>query len=117
MTVEIKHFSHSHNLHIHCVHELGQQVNCSGCDSPCDNTKAPVHVCYQCNFFLHDRCANARRYIKHPAHKSHPILPYPTYASNTFFCNACVYPESLSLTVVHSASSTFMLAVLSCRLP
>ncbi|PWA52624.1 cysteine/Histidine-rich C1 domain family protein [Artemisia annua] len=106
--MDYKHFSQSHNLHIHRVHELGQQVNYSGWDTPCDNTKAPVHVCDQCHFFLHDHCANARHYIKHPAHESQPInlLPYPTYASNTFFCNACVYPESLSLTVVHSTSST-----------
>ncbi|XP_071716890.1 protein VACUOLELESS GAMETOPHYTES-like [Rutidosis leptorrhynchoides] len=92
--MEYKHFSHPHNLIIRRVYELGQQVNCSGCNSPCDNTTTAVHACHQCNFFLHDHCANANRYVKHPCHKSHPLilLPYPTYAGNTFICNACGRP-------------------------
>ncbi|KVH94689.1 uncharacterized protein LOC112517760 [Cynara cardunculus var. scolymus] len=89
--MEYKHFSHPHNLVIHRVYELSQQVNCFGCNSSCDNTTAAVHACHQCNFFLHDHCANAGRYVKHPSHKPHPLilLPYPTYAGGSFICNAC----------------------------
>ncbi|KAK1412866.1 hypothetical protein QVD17_34441 [Tagetes erecta] len=89
-----KHFSHLHNLTIHHPYELGKQVVCSGCHFPCDNTTTAVHACHQCNFFLHDHCANAGRYVKHPSHKLHPLilLPYPTYAGSTFICNACGRP-------------------------
>ncbi|KAK9065798.1 hypothetical protein SSX86_015199 [Deinandra increscens subsp. villosa] len=92
--MDYKHFSHPHNLLIHRPYELGQQVTCSGCRFPCDNTTAAVHACHRCNFFLHDHCANAGRYVKHPCHKPHPLvlLPYPTYAGNTFVCNACGRP-------------------------
>lgn len=92
--MDYKHFSHLHNLTIHRPYELGKQVVCSGCHFPCDNTKTAVHACHQCNFFLHDHCANAGRYVKHPSHKLHPLilLPYPTYAGSTFICNACGRP-------------------------
>lgn len=85
--MEYKHFSHQHNLNIHKV-QAGQQLACSGCDGPCYHS---VHACWQCNFFLHDHCANANRYVKHPSHGSHPLtlLPRPTYCSGTFLCNAC----------------------------
>ncbi|PWA45710.1 cysteine/Histidine-rich C1 domain family protein [Artemisia annua] len=92
--MDYKHFSHPHNLIIHRAYELGIQVNCSGCNSPCDNTTTAVHACHPCNYFLHDHCANAGRYVKHPCHKAHPLilLPHPTYAGNTFICNACGHP-------------------------
>ncbi|KAJ9565460.1 hypothetical protein OSB04_001426 [Centaurea solstitialis] len=92
--MDYKHFSHPHNLTIHRVHELGQQVNCAGCHSACDNATTAVHACHRCSFFLHDHCANAGRCLRHPSHKPHPLilLPYPTYAGGSFVCNACGHP-------------------------
>ncbi|XP_076913783.1 protein VACUOLELESS GAMETOPHYTES-like [Bidens hawaiensis] len=60
--MEYKHFSHEHNLSM-----------------------------YQCNFFLHEHCGNATRYIRHHFHSPHYLIlsPYPTYPSNCFLCNAC----------------------------
>ncbi|XP_057500561.1 protein VACUOLELESS GAMETOPHYTES-like [Actinidia eriantha] len=47
--------------------------------------------CWQCNFFLHEHCGNANRFIKHPSHPTHPLilLPSPTYCAGAFLCNAC----------------------------
>ncbi|KAJ0791847.1 putative chromatin regulator PHD family [Helianthus annuus] len=85
--MEYKHFSHEHNLSMYQV-QPGQQLRCSGCDKFCDKT---IYACWQCNFFLHEHCGNATRYIKHPFHSSHYLIlsPYPTYPSNCFLCNAC----------------------------
>ncbi|KAJ0626179.1 putative chromatin regulator PHD family [Helianthus annuus] len=85
--MEYKHFSHEHNLSMYQV-QPGQQLRCSGCDKFCDKT---IYACWQCNFFLHEHCGNATRYIKHPSHSSHYLIlsPYPTYPSNCFLCNAC----------------------------
>lgn len=85
--MEYKHFSHDHNLRIHQV-EQGQQLRCSGCELFCHDS---VYACFQCNFFLHEHCGNANRFVNHPAHLSHPLIlfPYPTYTSGSFFCDAC----------------------------
>ncbi|KAJ9543988.1 hypothetical protein OSB04_023695 [Centaurea solstitialis] len=85
--MEYKHFSHEHNLSMYQV-QPGQQFRCSGCDKFCDKT---IYACWQCNFFLHEHCGNATRYIRHPFHAPHHLIlcPYPTYPSNCFLCNAC----------------------------
>ncbi|KAK9051596.1 hypothetical protein SSX86_028223 [Deinandra increscens subsp. villosa] len=82
-----KHFSHLHNLIMHQMPE-GIDVPCSGCHSSATGT---VYVCWQCNFFLHDQCYRATRSLKHPSHPPHPLtlVPYPTYHSNSFYCNSC----------------------------
>ncbi|KAK9051595.1 hypothetical protein SSX86_028222 [Deinandra increscens subsp. villosa] len=82
-----KHFSHLHNLIMHQMPE-GIDVSCSGCHSSATGT---VYVCWQCNFFLHDQCYYATRSLKHPSHPPHPLtlVPYPTYQSNSFYCNSC----------------------------
>ncbi|XP_076956730.1 uncharacterized protein LOC143632018 [Bidens hawaiensis] len=82
-----KHFSHLHNLIMHQMPE-GVEVQCSGCHSTATET---VYVCWQCNFFLHDQCYRATRSLKHPSHPRHPLtlVPYPTYHSNSFYCNSC----------------------------
>ncbi|KAK9051597.1 hypothetical protein SSX86_028224 [Deinandra increscens subsp. villosa] len=82
-----KHFSHFHNLVMHQMPE-GVVVSCSGCHSSATRT---VYVCWQCNFFLHDRCFRAARSLKHPSHPPHPLtlIPYPTYPSSSFYCNSC----------------------------
>ncbi|KAI3743757.1 hypothetical protein L1987_56823 [Smallanthus sonchifolius] len=82
-----KHFSHLHNLIMHQIPE-GVEVSCSGCNSSGTGT---VYVCWQCNFFLHEQCFQATRSLKHPSHPPHPLtlVPYPTYPSNSFYCNSC----------------------------
>ncbi|XP_023738829.1 uncharacterized protein LOC111886818 [Lactuca sativa] len=82
-----KHFSHTHNLMMHDIPE-GADVSCSGCNSSATNT---VYACWHCNFFLHEQCFHASRSRKHPSHPLHPLalVPYPTYPSNSFYCNSC----------------------------
>lgn len=82
-----KHFSHTHNLVVHEMPE-GVEVSCSGCNSSATKT---VYVCWQCNFYLHEQCFHATRSRKHPSHPLHPLnlVPYPTYPSNSFYCNSC----------------------------
>ncbi|KAD4982533.1 hypothetical protein E3N88_19204 [Mikania micrantha] len=82
-----KHFSHLHNLIKHELPE-GVDVSCSGCHASATGT---VYVCWSCNFYLHDQCYQATRSMKHPSHPPHPLtlVPYPTYHSNSFYCNSC----------------------------
>ncbi|KAI3818661.1 hypothetical protein L1987_12476 [Smallanthus sonchifolius] len=82
-----KHFSHAHNLIIHQALEAAK-MSCSGCNSFVIGT---AYVCWQCNFVLHEQCFHATRSLKHPSHPSHPLtlVPYPTYPSNSFYCNSC----------------------------
>ncbi|KAI3498564.1 hypothetical protein L1887_34340 [Cichorium endivia] len=90
MDTGYKHFSHSHNLVMHQPHETAN-ISCSGCNSL---LKGTTYVCWQCNFMLHEQCFRAPRSLKHPSHPSHPLtlLPYPTYPSNSFYCNSCKLP-------------------------
>ncbi|KAL2225867.1 uncharacterized protein LOC105159772 [Sesamum indicum] len=90
--MEYKHFSHPHTLTLYKV-QPGQQFQCHGCHLPCNDS---VFACWRCNFFLHDHCGNANRYVKHPSHSLHPLVlvPSPTYCSGSFLCNACGGPGS-----------------------
>ncbi|WOG95681.1 hypothetical protein DCAR_0415008 [Daucus carota subsp. sativus] len=85
--MEFKHFSHNHSLIVHQVIQ-GTEVTCSGCNSPATGA---VYVCWPCNFFLHEFCFSASRSMTHASHPPHPLtlVPYPTYPSNTFYCNSC----------------------------
>lgn len=85
--MEYKHFSHQHNLNIYKVQE-GQICRCHGCQTLCHDS---IYGCWACDFFLHEHCGNATRYVNHPAHPPHPLIliPSPTYCSGSFVCNAC----------------------------
>lgn len=87
MDAGYKHFSHAHNLIMHQVHEAAK-MSCSCCNSLVIGT---IFVCSPCNFTLHEQCFRATRSLKHPSHPSHPLtlVPYPTYPSNSFYCNSC----------------------------
>ncbi|KAL8228034.1 hypothetical protein R6Q57_015618 [Mikania cordata] len=87
MASGFKHFSHKHNLMIHEMPD-GAEVSCSGCNSLATKT---IYICWQCNFYLHEQCFQATRSRKHPSHPQHPLtlVPYPTYPSNSFYCNSC----------------------------
>ncbi|CAK9144774.1 unnamed protein product [Ilex paraguariensis] len=84
---QYKHFSHIHGLLFHQMPQ-GSEIHCSGCNS---SGSGCVYVCWQCNFFLHEQCFQANRSMKHPYHPTHSLtlVPYPTYPSNSFFCNSC----------------------------
>lgn len=87
--MEYKHFSHTHGLNF--LHQVSQEsdIICSGCNFPV--ITGSVYSCSHCTFFLHDHCFNATRSVNHPSHPSHPLslFPYPTYPSNSFYCNSC----------------------------
>ncbi|GFP91652.1 hypothetical protein PHJA_001309200 [Phtheirospermum japonicum] len=91
--MEYKHFSHKHSLVLHNI-QAGQQFQCHGCNQAC--TRNSIFACWPCNFFLHDHCGNANRYVKHPSHPPHPLVlfPAPTYCSGSFLCNGCGAPGS-----------------------
>ncbi|THG22879.1 hypothetical protein TEA_022704 [Camellia sinensis var. sinensis] len=74
-----------------------------------------LYVCWQCNFFLHDHCGNANRFIKYPSHPLHPLilLPSPTYCSGTLLCNACGPQASPSPTLARCVRLISMSTVLS----
>ncbi|KAL8463832.1 hypothetical protein ACS0TY_033688 [Phlomoides rotata] len=90
--MEYKHFSHNHTLTLYKL-QSGQHFQCHGCQSQCNDS---VFACWTCNFFLHEHCGNANRYVKHPCHPLHPLvlMPRPTYCSSSFICNACGAPGS-----------------------
>nr|XP_043627189.1 uncharacterized protein LOC122598671 [Erigeron canadensis] len=87
MDIGHKHFTHGHNLTLNQAHEAAK-MSCSGCNSLVIGT---MYICWQCNFVLHEQCFRATRSLKHPSHPSHPLtlFPYPTYPSNSFYCNSC----------------------------
>ncbi|GFP91651.1 hypothetical protein PHJA_001309100 [Phtheirospermum japonicum] len=91
--MEYKHFSHHHPLTLHKIQPGQQSQLCHGCQLPCNNNNnnGSIFACYSCNFFLHDHCGNANRYVKHPSHPAHPLVlvPTPTYCSGTFLCDGC----------------------------
>lgn len=88
--MEYKHFSHEHNLNLYRV-QAGQQFRCHGCQMMCNDS---IYACWRCNFFLHEHCGNANRYVKHPSHQLHPLVlvPSPTYCSGSFLCTGCGAP-------------------------
>ncbi|KAL1802545.1 hypothetical protein ACET3Z_031192 [Daucus carota] len=86
--MEKKHFSHIHILGHQQIIPQGHEIECSGCKLQASGL---VHGCWDCKFFLHDQCFTASRAMIHPSHPSHPLTlaPFPTYPSNTFYCNSC----------------------------
>ncbi|XP_059439545.1 uncharacterized protein LOC132172111 [Corylus avellana] len=83
--VEIKHFSHDHDLKL-VGEQLETQEECDGCMWPID---PPFYACTRCEFFLHKYCVELPRKKSHPLHW-HPLtlLPKPPYVPS-FCCYAC----------------------------
>ncbi|KAK0608788.1 hypothetical protein LWI29_036039 [Acer saccharum] len=94
--MEYKHFSHPHNLRVYQIVEKEQddEFMCSGCDSTISAGSA--FGCWQCKFFLHEQCANAKRGMQHPSHPTHhlTLLSSATYSAGAFLCNACGHSGS-----------------------
>ncbi|XP_010257481.1 PREDICTED: uncharacterized protein LOC104597562 [Nelumbo nucifera] len=83
-----QHFDHPHLLDLHELQE-GEKIQCSGCELPGGSDS--MYGCNSCNYFLHEKCLNLKRWMEHPAHPEHPLtfLPKPTYPNGSFRCNAC----------------------------
>ncbi|CDP07682.1 unnamed protein product [Coffea canephora] len=81
------HFGHEHLL-TPLVLDEGDKLYCKACEL---QIIEPFHGCLSCNYYLHDKCLNIPRSILHPSHSDHPLtlLPFPTYPTSTFKCNAC----------------------------
>ncbi|KAK4372224.1 hypothetical protein RND71_007608 [Anisodus tanguticus] len=85
-----QHFSHSHNLKIVNPADQAKTLTCNACEQP-DNNKPNFHGCNSCQYFLHENCFNAPRFLVHSSHPSHPLtlLQTPTYSSHSYTCKAC----------------------------
>lgn len=83
-----QYFNHSHLL-LSLRLDEGEEINYKACDRLI--AEQTFYGCIACKYYLHDRCLNLPRWIKHPSHPSHSLtlLPAPTYPSGSFSCNAC----------------------------
>ncbi|KAH0730967.1 hypothetical protein KY289_002155 [Solanum tuberosum] len=63
---------------------------CNACEQQNKSNK-PFYGCNSCQYFLHENCLNAPRFLDHSSHPAHPLtlLPIPTYPTRSFLCNAC----------------------------
>ena len=85
IAIEIKHFSHEHDLIL--TDEVLNNQKCDGCVR---DILPPFYSCVKCSFFLHKSCVKLPKKKKHPLHQ-HPLtlLPKAPYRSKLFSCNAC----------------------------
>jgi hypothetical protein len=67
--IEIKHFTHKHDLHL--TTKLENDKICDGCIR---SIFPPFYSCAQCNFFLHKSCAE----LPVKSNTTSPTLPHPT---------------------------------------
>ncbi|CAN8275125.1 unnamed protein product [Cochlearia groenlandica] len=86
----IQHFSHPH-------HQLRFYKNTSGdCDDDkvCEACFTPIfcsemYSCMNCDFVLHEKCANLPRKLDHPTHRHQLSLRMPVDLSSQRFCVVC----------------------------
>lgn len=83
-----QHFSHPHILKP-IVHPP-QTLTCNACDQ-LSITSDNFYGCNNCQYFLHENCLNAPRFLHHSSHPSHhlTLLPVPTYSNRSYTCKAC----------------------------
>jgi hypothetical protein len=88
IAVEIKHFSHEHDLKLIDHEKLENDEKCDGCTWPIN---PPFYTCIPCKFFLHKSCVELPRKKLHPLHR-HPLFLFPEtpYVIKPFGCNACL---------------------------
>ncbi|XP_059642907.1 uncharacterized protein LOC132284798 [Cornus florida] len=81
---EIKHFSHEHGL-TSCS-DLACSGNCGGCMR---RISGPAYRCSkECNFFIHQSCAELPRAITHPLHPQHTLVLH-TQTDKRRACRGC----------------------------
>ncbi|GLT32914.1 hypothetical protein SLA2020_075440 [Shorea laevis] len=84
-----KHFSHQHSLFFIQNHYIEpQDRSCSACEEP---ISGPVYCCFDCLFFLHQKCFELPSEIKHPSHRKHSLtlLPNPLPHPEKCSCHLC----------------------------
>ncbi|PIN25181.1 hypothetical protein CDL12_02079 [Handroanthus impetiginosus] len=84
----ITHFSHPHPLHLTNLQTSGPIPQCSACNLAVSGS---VYTCKSCDFYLHSKCYQLPRKIKHPFHQNHTLFlqPKPVYPEGLFNCDAC----------------------------
>ena len=83
MAIEIKHFSHEHDLKL--IKEL---ENYEICDRCIRFIFPPFYSCAQCNFFLHKSCVELPTKTQHPLHQ-HPLILW-LRRPKLGMCDACL---------------------------
>ncbi|KAM3357827.1 hypothetical protein P3S68_020758 [Capsicum galapagoense] len=82
-----QHFSHPHMLKL--IVDPPETLTCNACDK--SNISSNFYGCNSCQYFLHENCLNAPRFLDRSSHTSHhlTLLPLPTYSSRSYTCDAC----------------------------
>ena len=93
IAIEIKHFSHGHDLKLTDEEVHNKEEKCDGCVRA---IFPPFYSCANCNFFLHKSCANLPMKKKHPLHQYQltllPKIPSGNKChASSQYCNAFVY--------------------------
>ncbi|GLT96251.1 hypothetical protein SLE2022_138920 [Rubroshorea leprosula] len=86
---KLKHFSHQHSLFFIQNHYIEpQDLSCSACKEP---ISGPVYCCFDCEFFLHQKCFELPLEINHPTHRKHSLtlLPNPPPHPERCSCHLC----------------------------
>ncbi|XP_038689584.1 uncharacterized protein LOC119988572 [Tripterygium wilfordii] len=90
--VSLDHF-HPHDL-IFCEEEAMhlngcEEIFCCACLKSLLDTS--FYYCGECYFFLHKRCSELPRVIKHHSHHKHPLILHPNspYYPNSSVCDMC----------------------------
>ncbi|EOA14922.1 hypothetical protein CARUB_v10028263mg [Capsella rubella] len=65
----IRHPFHKHHLRLEIFRAYDENIYCGGCSLPI--YQGQFYLCMECNFILHESCANA------PRMKRHPLYPMP----------------------------------------
>ncbi|GLT32912.1 hypothetical protein SLA2020_075420 [Shorea laevis] len=80
-----KHFSHQHSLFFIQNHYIEpQDQSCSACE---ESISGPVYCCFDCLFFLHQKCFELPPEIKHPSHRKHSLTLLPNHPSHPERCS------------------------------
>ncbi|GLT96160.1 hypothetical protein SLE2022_138040 [Rubroshorea leprosula] len=85
----LKHFSHQHSLFFLKKHYIEpQDQSCSACEEP---ISGPVYCCFDCSFFLHQKCFELPLEINHPSHRKHSVtlVPNPPPHLEKCSCHLC----------------------------
>jgi hypothetical protein len=82
--VEIKHFSHQHDLEL-IDEQLENKEKCDACVSP---ISLPFYSCAQCRFSVHKSCVELPRKMSHSLHR-HTLILLTKTPKYVFDCDAC----------------------------
>jgi hypothetical protein len=106
MPIEIKHFSHEHDLKL--FEELENYEICDGCIRP---IFPPFYNCAQCDFFLHKSCVELPLKKRHPLHQHQLTLQLRRPMASQ--CDAC---KCLSNGFIYNCQQCHFELDISCSL-